>query len=263
MFNLNKENLSIYSNHFKNIQPHQQHQEQHQRILTLVSHIDESLAELRKKTETTVSNINDIHEKIQLLKQNSQVIAFQILEKEKGDKRKRDLVGSDNIEPNTKKRKNNSTKDVESTNSDDSESEFEEERNIENEEMIGMEDDTIFNSREIDDIEDEVISREISYDEENDRKHYEEAEYGEYDESIATGSRIQVYWKGEDLWYKGTVRGWDEVDRVYLIDYDNEESLEPLGEHLTGPSAERWDYIRATRQYRKKTLKGQAMEESI
>lgn len=232
---------------------------QKEMIASRVKHIEESLEELKEKTKETVQQINDIHEKILLLKQIQQVSAY--FEKQvEVEKRKREY--DQNVHENEraqKRKKNNPSAGNQHPDSESSNSEFdEEEREKENDEEYAkeMEVEKATNGRtKI--LEEEAISEAEDYD---DREQYENAQCGEKDESILPGSRIQVYWKGNKRWFKGTVVGWDDSKKVYLINYDDELDLEPMEEHLTGPSKEKWEYARATRKYPRKSTKGNEMD---
>jgi hypothetical protein len=251
IFSSNLENLATYSN----CEPNQK-----EKIASRVKHIEESLGELKEKTKETVQKINDTHEKILLLKQIQQVSAY--VEKQ-GEVEKRKRGNEENGHENEraqKRKKNNPTVGNQHPDSESSNSEFdEEEREKENEEEYAkeMEVEKATNGRtKI--LEEEAISEVDDYD---DREEYENAQCGEKDEAILPGSRIQVYWKGNKRWFKGTVVGWDDNKKVYLINYDDELDLEPMEEHLTGLSKEKWKYARATRKYPRKSAKGNEMDD--
>jgi hypothetical protein len=80
-----------------------------------------------------------------------------------------------------------------------------------------------------------------------DEEDYDSKICGPMDPAIAIESRIQVYWAQEKEWRKGTVKKWNDQFNMYEIDYDHEKDEEPVLEHLTGPSKEKWMFIRSTR----------------
>lgn len=263
MFNLNKENLDLYSTFIDQQEPAEQERlnPQKEKIGSLINHMDESLKEIREKSKLTVEQINDAHDEILLLKQHRQVseyIAKEVATIEKIRKRVDESRRDDNGRIQKRSRSNIEAA-VESRDhlpdSESSESECEEE---ETDVLLDMAIEADSRKKSNDDDEEEAISEiDINYE---DREVYENVQCGEKDDSILPGSRIQVYWKGDKCWYKGTVVGWDENRKLYLINYDNEEDLEPMGEHLTGPSKEKWEYARATRKYRTKTTKALEMD---
>lgn len=253
IFSSNLENLATYSN----CEPNQK-----EKIASRVKHIEESLEELKEKTKETVQKINDTHEKILLLKQIQQVSTY--VEKQ-GEVEKRKRGNEENVHENErvqKKKKNNPTEGNQHPDSESSNSEFdEEEREKENEEEYAKEMEVEKAANGITKLLEEEATSEV--DDYDDREEYENAQCGEKDESILPGSRIQVYWKGNKLWFKGTVVGWDDNKKVYLINYDDELDLEPMEEHLTGPSKEKWRYARATRKCPRKSAKGNEMDKQM
>jgi hypothetical protein len=262
MFNLNKENLDLYSTFIDQQEPAEQERlhPQKEKIGSLINHMDESLKEIREKSKLTVEQINDAHDEILLLKQHRQVSEYIAKEVATIEKiRKRVDESRDDNGRIQKRSRSNIEAAVESRDhlpeSESSESECEEE---ETDVLLDMAIEADSRKKSNDDDEEEAISEiDINYE---DREVYENVQCGEKDDSILPGSRIQVYWKGDKCWYKGTVVGWDENRKLYLINYDNEEDLEPMGEHLTGPSKEKWEYARATRKYRTKTTKALEMD---
>ena len=255
MLNLNKDDLSLYSEYFKQPdqqQPHQQQlQQQKQQLNSLLNHLNESLDELKKKSKATVDEINETYDKILDLRQSNEKVSLHV-EKEK-EKRKRvnsnELLNEENNEKRTTKKKKISDQPRTNLEIDDSDSEFEEEeRKLEINEGANIDLQSGKNRKEdeedeeIEEIEIE-ISPEMEYD---DREEYENAQRGEEDPSIVAGTRILVYWKGNDRYFKGRVVCWNEMQKQYEIDYDDE--AETIFENLTGPSKELWQIAPETRQ---------------
>jgi hypothetical protein len=157
------------------------------------------------------------------------------------------------VNPKTNKKQKVNDQDCSEIESD-SECEKEE---IEHEMEVALMEVINSNSHENEKDEDEVeeISTHLEID---DKDIYENAECGEEDPSIILGSLILVYWNLENKWFKGKVLRWNKEQKQYEIEYEGEENEEPMLEHLTGPSKEKWEFARQTRKVKRKTSKGHA-----
>lgn len=227
LFDSNLQNLAKYVNCTPD------HKE---KIDALTKHTESSLHQLKEKTKITIENINVTHEKIDRLKRNPAVREC-IEERDEAEKRKRKDNGDENGRASKKNKKNTYEDDQHNNNSETSgrDSDETEEREEYTQEGQGN--------------EEEPIS-----DDYDDTEKYKHAISGEKDESLL-GMYIQVKWMHK--WYKGRVLGWDEEKKVYNVMYDDGQEYQ---EHLTGPSAEKWEPARVTRKYRNKTHKAQDME---
>jgi len=197
-------------------------------LSALITHIDESEKSVRMNSEKTVHQINSTSEEIEYLKSQSEAVIS--------------YVG--NVAINQVRGENTSNVDRRESSYSDYD---EEEKRMEVEEARS----------DFENLSEENHNIE-EYDDDSSRNFYSTARCGEFDPNIVIGARIQVYWAGDDEWYRGRIVEWSESARKYLIEYDKEEDMAPMGENLTGPDAEEWNYITyETRRNPKKQFKTQ------
>ena len=208
------------------------------RVEALIKHIEDSENLVKTKSLTTVRKINSTHEKIENLKAKSEAVKVYLGKVTSNQDR---ATGIDN---------NNDRRET-------SDSDFEEAMREEEEENAMGE------LLEID-MNEDVRNDEEEFNEVHDKKFYEDAQCGPYDPNIVIGVRIQVYWKGDDKWFRGKILEWSEIERKYMIEYDDEEELAPMGENLTGSCAEKWEYITVnTRRNPSRSAKGRELKDQV
>jgi len=231
MYQTNWKDLTNFSDEFE------KDPERLSRIKSLIKHVEDSQKLVRTNSQATVEKINATHEKIDKLKAQSEAVKVYV-----------GKVTSNNQDRATGVVIRNNADKNDEDHRETSDSDFEEERQNEN----AMGEESISTNEENSDSEE--------YDEERDKQFYENAKCGPFDPSIVIGSRIQVYWKGNKTWYRGRIVEWSEKVQKYLIDYDEEEDLAPMGENLTGDYAEKWDYVNVqTRRNPTKSAKGREL----
>lgn len=202
------------------------------RVKALIKHIEDSENLVKTKSQTTVKKINSTHEKIENLKAKSEAVKVYLGKVTNNQDR---ATGID---------KNNDRRETSDSDFDEAMREEEEENAMG--ELL------------------EIDMNEEEFNEVHDKKFYEDAQCGPYDPNIAIGARIQVYWRGDDKWFRGKILEWSEIERKYLIEYDDEEELAPMGENLTGSCAEKWEYITVnTRRNPSRSSKGRELKDQV
>jgi hypothetical protein len=224
MYASNKENLQLYLKRIENDVALRE-RDQH-RITTLIKQIDETTETINNASLSTVREINATVAARDHLKATSNAM--------------KEYLGKIITPENNN---NNRTEEDTASGYDDEDDEVLEDMNVEGNPQ-----------------EDE---NEESYDENRSKEHYQNAQCGECDPNIIIGSRIQVYWKGNKEWYGGTIFGWCDNAKQYIIDYDDSKEDGPILEHLTGPHAENWLYIRSSERKSKPSYKARTMEPPI
>lgn len=200
----------------------------------IINHLTKQISAIIEKSKTTISNIQQCHEELEILRESESVKIFL---------NKKELK-------NLKKRKRNEEKEKEKENEEEKEenSEFEEdfvdteiEKRMEvefekesEEELKKKRKTTRGDEDENEKNENEDITREL--------EDYDNRKCGEEDPSIQPDSRIQVHWRLENKWRVGTVKFWDMQEKMYQVTYDSDDDPEPVLEHLTGESREEWQF---------------------
>ncbi len=222
---------------------------------TIINHLNNTVKSLREIGKTTISDIQQCFEEIRRLKLEKPEINLIVkrsrAENEKENEKESEKENEKEIpHPVQKKRKVSKNDQVE----DNEESQFEEEeeaaRYNEIEIREALEEDMKKNADASRD--DESIEAETN--DEDDTEFYHNAKCGEKDPTISPGARIQVYWKPISAWRRGTVKCWNESAKQYEVEYESDDDEEPLLEHLTGESREKWEYRRDTRDMRRQKL---------
>jgi len=215
-------------------------------LTALIKHIDESEKLVRTNSEKTVQQINSTHEEIEYLKSQSEAVKSYVGKVASNQVRRENTSNADRRDNTSNVDRRESTSNVDQRESSNSDYDDEEKR-MEVEEARS----------DFERVSEENLNIE-EYDDDSSRNFYSTARCGEFDPNIVIGARIQVYWAGDDEWYRGRIVEWSESARKYLIEYDKEEDMAPVGENLTGPDAEEWNYITyETRRNPKKSFKAQ------